>query len=526
MLIVLTSILISSKVTDAGSSTYAPANTYGSSAVFIPNKALYIQGGVANHALVTQAFVLDLTSSWSIHNPTVGHLQNGSPAFYSPSTLLNDNTSWLIILNRTYTASFNILEGTTTLLNPIPQFNPVLGLRATTDAETGDIIIPNGYNDPSTSINTTMRYAPSASLASSIPQPSDLDGLTFYAIAWSKEAKATFVFGGYFSLTGNTRSNALLRLNSGTTVWTKVTTTNTPIAREGACMVSIDNGARLIVFGGIDGNGTILGDIYALDVAAASWTRGPDGGINRARTGHVCAFADNKFVAWGGQTGVVGSVPGAKPEIVSVFDVAKNTWVDEFLIPGSPIPPGPIPGSPPPLTDQAPIEDSKIPLVAGCGAAIIVIVVAVLVWVYRRKESKIGERKQTSISRTKLGDPLNLEDKGLTLPKSLHDKDDKDDNKDMKNKYQRQSRVNSPQWGKVSSEFSDLQQQQPQSQQQQQQHSHLRSPHTQVLPIKQRPMESDQQLMARLLEVEKQEMSALRSPQLYKPPLDCRYHHN
>ncbi|KAF9372193.1 hypothetical protein CPB97_001402 [Podila verticillata] len=381
--------LIHAAPSSSSSTFFTPATTYGASSVFVEDSALYVQGGVlVTRDSVAQTFALSLNSSWSIHYPTFTKLPDGITTFYSPGTLLNDGTTWLVIRNNTQAASYNIQTNISTPSASIPPFNNMVGLRAVTDATTGDVIIPNGYFSTNLSSTYTMRYTPSTSITTPLLQSPDLNNLTFYAIAWSNTARAAFMLGGYYP-SARSSTAGFYRLDSGATAWTKLETTGPPTARESACMVPASNGTKLVVFGGLSTSGAFLGDIYILDVATSTWSKGADGGETRARTGHVCAVSGDKFVTWGGEGALSVSDP-SKVEIVSVYSMTTNTWLDQYLVPGSAVPPPP----PPPPTGPTSVPQApnpNIPIVAGGCAAGLVVITAVLIWIYRRREARLRE---------------------------------------------------------------------------------------------------------------------------------------
>ncbi|KAG0085535.1 hypothetical protein BGZ93_000624, partial [Podila epicladia] len=396
----------------SSSSFYSPPITSGSSSVFVEDKALYVQGGVISTGQSsTGAFALTLNTSWSIRYPSITKLQDGIATFYSPGTLLRDGITWLNILSSTQAASYNIQTAINTPSPSFPAFNNLTGLRAVTDAATGDVIIPNGYSSTNTTSTYTMRYSSSTSTATPLLQSPDLNNLTFYAIAWSNSARAAFMFGGFYPST-QSDTEGLYRLDSGATSWTKLNTTGGPSARESACMVPALNGTKLVVFGGIFAPSTFLGDISIFDVATSTWTRGQDGGETRARTGHVCAVSGDKFVTWGGESALTASNP-SKMEVVSVYSMTTNTWLDQYLVPGSEVPPPPVPDPVP----GPPAPGPNIPVVAGsCGAGLVVIT-GVLIWIYRRREARV--RAATSLMYMQPCAPQDMEDGGSQSPEDM-----------------------------------------------------------------------------------------------------------
>ncbi|KAG0015047.1 hypothetical protein BGZ81_000125 [Podila clonocystis] len=68
--------------------------------------------------------------------------------------------------------------------------------------------------------------------------------------------------------------------------------------------------------------------------------KGQDGGETLARTGQVCAVSGDKFVTGGGEGALTVSNP-SNVEVVSIYSKATNTWLDQYLVPGSEVPPPP-----------------------------------------------------------------------------------------------------------------------------------------------------------------------------------------
>ncbi|KAF9326176.1 hypothetical protein BG006_010367 [Podila minutissima] len=521
------------RCTDAAPSSpstfYSPPITCGSSSVFVEDKALYVQGGVlTGRDSSTGTFALSLNTSWSIQYPSFTKLQDGIPTFYSPGTLLRDGTTWLNIRSSTQAASYNIQTAINSPSPPIPAFNNLSGLRAVTDAVTGDVIIPNGYSSTNTTSTYTMRYSSSTSTATPLLQSPDLNNLTFYAIAWSNSASAAFMFGGYYP-SAQSDTEGLYRLDSGATSWTKIDTTGGPSVRESACMVPANNGTKLVVFGGLLAPRTFLGDISIFDVATSTWTRGQDGGETRARTGHVCAVSGDKFVTWGGEGALTVSNP-SKVEVVSVYSMTTNTWLDQYLVPGSEVPPPPAPDP----ASRLPAPGPNIPVVAGsCGAGLVVIT-GVLIWIYHRREARV--RAATSLMYAQPCAPQDMEDRGSQSQEDvLLSKTVSEEAKAAK------SSSNNPQWGAMNLDAyqENLQLRAPQSypdegfralhsvqadvlQRQAYRWPSGQTPEAVKMQVLQKQIEREQK-SGLLQDSDRDVTNSVRSPQLYHPEVDRRY---
>ncbi|KAG0334927.1 hypothetical protein BG000_007934 [Podila horticola] len=144
----------------------------------------------------------------------------------------------------------------------------------------GDLIFP-------TEVETLTLELKNQYIRPGIWQPPELSRSRLYALAPSNSAQAVFALAGYLD-DSNRGSSALLRFDAANSTWSKVDLKEgAPSPRQGACMVPAYNGTKLVVFGGfsaatitnitsIPGGG--LSDIYVLDAANLTWTKGQDGG--------------------------------------------------------------------------------------------------------------------------------------------------------------------------------------------------------------------------------------------------------
>jgi N-acetylneuraminic acid mutarotase len=99
---------------------------------------------------------------------------------------------------------------------------------------------------------------------------------------------------------------------------------NPPSARALHSVVYLSDAGKLLMFGGYNGS-VYLGDTWAYDVAADSWTDlAPSGNVPEARDGHSLVYdASNKKVY------LFGGWNGAKEfSDTWVYDPAANTWTE------------------------------------------------------------------------------------------------------------------------------------------------------------------------------------------------------
>ncbi|KAF9356472.1 hypothetical protein BGX26_005205 [Mortierella sp. AD094] len=134
--------------------------------------------------------------------------------------------------------------------------------------------------------------------------------------------------------------------NSG---WSLLSDTgDVPPARKSHCMVPAYGGSKMIVFGGIDQSGAVLGDIYSLDMATLIWTKGNDGGPAVARADAVCAVTNDLMVVWGGCDSKIEALSNGA---TAVYNLKQNIWQSTY----TPLP-DPDPATPPSTASSSKLE--------------------------------------------------------------------------------------------------------------------------------------------------------------------------
>ncbi|ORZ11039.1 hypothetical protein BCR41DRAFT_372004 [Lobosporangium transversale] len=264
-----------------------------------------------------QMFYLDLSRPWHTGSPAYQQLSNGYAGRRFASALMKNNQEWFVFINGT-AYSYGLGSGSWRRLKQTTYANTGLGLAAATNPVSGWVYIPNGYYSIETG-KRLMTYDPRTEdyYYEQTSQP-DLVQMNNYMVTWAPGLKSLLVFGGSIIETFFTR-DSLYALNDEEGWKTLATNGFRPSARLLGCFIPAYGGTKMILFGGL-GNGpsasepgTVLGDIYILDVATLTWTRGTDVGLSGARAGHVCAFRNptespespNLLVIIGGSIGIV-----------------------------------------------------------------------------------------------------------------------------------------------------------------------------------------------------------------------------
>ncbi|KAK3806808.1 MAG: hypothetical protein J3Q66DRAFT_358514 [Benniella sp.] len=318
------SISCSLKTTDAQAFTPIPA--WGSVSVVLEGQSFIIQGGIGGGPTIPQTFSIDLSTSWDTSKVPYKSLQNGPNTYYHFGTLLQDKRRWFVASNGTgyeYTIAWDSWRslGGSDLLNKSP------GLSAVTDPVTGFIYIPNGYINNGTV--HMARYDMTTNILSPVAMPSGVADLVSYSAVWSAKAGKMIVFGGAEGVVDTKMVfNNMYTWNSQA-LWTTVTPQSlVPTARRSACMVPVDDGGKIILFGGqSDYDHPVHSDLYILDTITMTWTKGADAGAVNARADPACAVSKGQLIVWGGRD-ASGSV--IQSGLTLVYNIKKDTWQSNY----------------------------------------------------------------------------------------------------------------------------------------------------------------------------------------------------
>ncbi|KAF9434683.1 hypothetical protein BGZ76_007610 [Entomortierella beljakovae] len=323
-------LLISSCFT-SHTDAYVPAPTWGSASTFIEGRALYVQGGSNGSYTVSQAFSIDLSTSWETSNVPMRQLADGPYDYRHSSVLVKGEQSWFLLSNGTG-YQYNFAGDNWTNLGGSKNVIATCCVPGTADPVTGLIYIPNAYKANGTVAASTqmLQFDLTNNILTGIPVQSVLSNVVSYSIAWSASIGKMIVFGGTVGGTNNVNNNMYSwdKVNS----WVLVKQQGTiPSPRRSSCMVSAYGGKKLILYGGLtDQSNSVLSDIYILDTTTMTWTQGADAGMASARAETACAVTNDLFVSWGG--GGVRTVITSNMTIV--YNIKKNVWQSNY----SPLP--------------------------------------------------------------------------------------------------------------------------------------------------------------------------------------------
>ncbi|ORZ10923.1 hypothetical protein BCR41DRAFT_387712 [Lobosporangium transversale] len=100
-----------------------------------------------------------------------------------------------------------------------------------------------------------------------------------------------------------------------------------PSPRRSPCMVSAYGGAKMILFGGLtEQSNSVLSDIYILDTATMTWTKGTDAGLLSARAETHCAVSNDfvYFLGWCGVNTIISS------NLTIIYNIKNNVWQSKY----------------------------------------------------------------------------------------------------------------------------------------------------------------------------------------------------
>ncbi|KAF9206273.1 hypothetical protein BGZ49_002717 [Haplosporangium sp. Z 27] len=328
---------------------------------------MYIQGGRSysgSNGVLTQMFSIDLTTSWSADSPAYKQMPDGLYSSRVANTLIGDN-NWFFVVNQTGYA-YNIPGSNWTNIGSQSSISSSLGLAAASNPVTGRVYIPNGYKDSVTGLVYLMIYYSVEQQLNYNTMPSSLNNIINYNAVWTPTISSVLVFGG--NVDGYWTTNNNLNAYSPDSGWSSPSVKGSvPPARTLACMVAANSGATIVVFGGVassvtNTSGAAYNDIYFLDVASYTWTRGADLNIGGGRASHSCAASGDYFISWGGYGDTDSTVN------TLIYNMKTNTWTNQYAPP-------------------SPSKSNSVPIIAGCVAGAVVIILLVGGFIWHRKRS-------------------------------------------------------------------------------------------------------------------------------------------
>jgi PBP4 family serine-type D-alanyl-D-alanine carboxypeptidase len=143
-----------------------------------------------------------------------------------------------------------------------------------------------------------------------------------HAQVLSQDGTKFYIFSGSAAAG---RLNDIAEYTIATNSWTTFDTTGQvkPDVRSLPCGVSINNGTKLLFFGGSQGTAKFFNDLWTFDLATRQWSQiAASGPIPVGRSGSSCVMDGNTMIVFGGH--ISGTT---KVNEILKFDTVSNTWL-------------------------------------------------------------------------------------------------------------------------------------------------------------------------------------------------------
>lgn len=292
---------------------YQPIPVGDACSAFVEGRALYVVGGGnATSSTSTQAFMLDLSVSWSTSDPVFKKLRDGPAVSHLPCTL-SSNGEDLFMLAQGVGHIYSVKSNSWT----VGQKTNVIGngRAAATDPGSGLIYVADGALD-SAGRQLLMSLDLKAGTIITTVMP-DLKMSIFTTGAWCAPLKSMLVVSmSYNELNVFTPSKA----NGQSRGWSALSTVGDVVLSSYVpCFVPAYGGSKMVLFSGDSKQSAV----YILDVSTLTWKKSP---YIPMLAGSACAVSGDQFIAWGG----VGSGTSDK---TLIYDMKLEAWTSNYVAP-------------------------------------------------------------------------------------------------------------------------------------------------------------------------------------------------
>ncbi|KAF9432595.1 hypothetical protein BGZ76_010577 [Entomortierella beljakovae] len=290
---------------------------------------LYIHGGrLYNGSITDQLYTLDLTQPyWPLASPPWKSLGSnvgvnpGPREFMHTMAISKDQQSLVVLGLDTGLSIYNFTEQSwrsSTLVAPMSS-----GLSMVTDPNSGIFYVPSALTKGTSMM--ILDISSSTVTVKDSPMPMGVANIQGYGALWSTLRNSLLMYGG---ADGKTPNKNFFEYKPSSDTWYILNTTGpSPVGWESQCMVSAQNGSKIVVFGQPAGLIDTVGRIYTFDLVSFIWTRGEDIDPKLARSGMACTAKGDNFIAWGGDNG--NTSISAEP---IVYNIKEDRWTNQFGI--------------------------------------------------------------------------------------------------------------------------------------------------------------------------------------------------
>ncbi|KAF9933176.1 Negative regulator of mitotic exit [Linnemannia zychae] len=372
--------------------THSQPQPCGGAAFAKVGSTFYIQGGASFGDNLIQAFwALDLSVPWTVSAPAWTAITPPGPynAFHSAG-VSSDGSSFITFgrdtaadqnqIAASWINTFSIGSKTWSATTP-----PNLGddsrrdFQAVTNLAGGKIYILGGNagRQGTVSSNVLSTYDPSTGSLIETPMPSNApQNSSTYAAVWIKRSASMLLIGG---ISAGNYPQSLWSYNPISGGWS-TQSSNGPFnqGRISHCAASNADGSIVAVYGGFVGGSTTADPyVYLLDTTTWTWTAIPVAS-GRGRGNAACTIIDDTFIVWGGfynNPSQQGGLPGPGENLL-LLSLSTGQWKTSYT-------PSGIEGA-----GKRGISGGAI---GGICAGIVVIIAAVIAFLYFRRTWKKGD---------------------------------------------------------------------------------------------------------------------------------------
>ncbi|KAF9899725.1 hypothetical protein EC991_008417 [Linnemannia zychae] len=280
---------------------------------------------------------LDLTLPWTANAPAWTELDKGPLNSAFPATFSSDEqTLYTFHIDRSNSPLQYNVQNNNWQQSPVKFENAALdGISAVTDPESGLIYLAGGYveaNYGAPFLKFLSIYDPIYQCIKTdrLPEPTEAFPIRrYYGNVWSKYRKSIVYWGGANQsvLDPGVVQNGVTEFSPDANAWSTMTTHGpTPEVKKFHCMAANENGTKMAIYGGQYANGTVVGELWVLDLITSTWTQGPTG---QTRKQAVCTIAGEQLLIWGG---MVDQRTSGSSEVI-VYNFNTSTYVKQYTPP-------------------------------------------------------------------------------------------------------------------------------------------------------------------------------------------------
>jgi hypothetical protein len=302
--------------------SYKPACTNEAAYASVDGKGLYVDGGAYTSKYITnQAFTIDLSRSWNTRRPLYQQKPHGYANNHAAAGVSSDRKWWTLLIGN-LVARYNADTNTWYKLVRLPM-DKTFGVTGITDPATDVMYVPFAHARKNRRIGT-LRIDLRTGKIKNDKRSHSMSHKYFYSAAWNSILKSVIYVSpsGVFKYTWAHGWDTFTRKGL------------TKIGHRGQCLVSVNGGKKMVLFGGISADQKrVTGDIFILDVEKRVWAKGPSAPPGTARTAPSCAGSNGQVVIWGGSTSPHQLVHHCPAREVLVFSVHTNKWTNKYVAP-------------------------------------------------------------------------------------------------------------------------------------------------------------------------------------------------